>query len=242
MARDTITSVTDDVDDNLAEYSNQKKIAIDKLTVSTAYSDYGTTITMSASLTLTDASNPIQSVDTNGAVRDVNLPTVAVTNHPYYIINRGANTITVKNASATVITYIFAGAIDVLYSDGVNGWYSVNSAKRRQVRIYTTTSLAGTPGTLTPEIASYDYFEITAQAAALNIANHSVSAPTGGERMMIAITSDATPRALTYGTAYVAKGGVPLPSTTVASKTTSLLFVYNAGLGKWNLMAVGQEV
>lgn len=115
------------------------------------------------------------------------------------------------------------------------------SNKRNTPRVYTTTSIAGTPGVLTPEISTYDYFEITAQAAALNIANHSTSTPTGGEKMIIAITSDATPRALTYGDKYVAKGGVALPSTTVASKTTTLGFIWNAGLAKWNLLAVGQE-
>jgi hypothetical protein len=107
--------------------------------------------------------------------------------------------------------------------------------------MYTTASIAGTPGVLTPEIDTYDYFEITAQAAALNIANHSTSTPLGGEKLTIAITSDATPRALTYGTAYVAKGGVALPSTTVASKTLTLGFIYNAGLTKWNLVAAAQE-
>lgn len=114
--------------------------------------------------------------------------------------------------------------------------------KRNAPRIYSIASIAGTPGTLTPEIDTYDYFELTAQAAALNIANSSTSTPTGGERMIIAITSDATPRALTYGTNYAAKGGIVLPTTTVASKTTTLGFIYNAGLTKWNLVAVAQEV
>ena len=113
--------------------------------------------------------------------------------------------------------------------------------KRKKPRVYTTTDISGTPGVLTPEINTYDYFEITAQAHALNIANKSTSTPAGGEVMIIAITSDATPRALTYGTDYVAKGGVALPSTTVASKTTTLGFKWNAGLGKWNLLAVAQE-
>jgi hypothetical protein len=113
--------------------------------------------------------------------------------------------------------------------------------KRNTPRIYTTPSIAGSPGVLTPEINTYDYFEITAQAAALNIANPSVSTPTGGEKMIIAITSDSSARALTYGTNYVAKGGVALPTTTVASKTTTLGFIYNAGLAKWNLVAVAQE-
>jgi type II secretory pathway pseudopilin PulG len=104
-------------------------------------------------------------------------------------------------------------------------------------RIYTIASTAS----LTPEIDTYDYFEITVLAAALTINNPSTSVPTGGEKMIIAITSDSSARALTYGTVYVAKGGVALPTTTVASKTTTLGFIYNAGLAKWNLVAVAQE-
>jgi len=115
------------------------------------------------------------------------------------------------------------------------------SNKRNTPRKYTTVSIAGAPGVLTPEISTYDYFEITAQAAPLDIANHVTSTPTEGENLIIAITSDATPRALTYGTNYVAKGGVALPSTTVASKTLTLGFKWNGGLGKWNLLALGQE-
>jgi hypothetical protein len=125
-------------------------------------------------------------------------------------------------------------------TDNLNGTVSLD-VLGVSPRIYTVASIAGSPGVLTPEIDTYDYFEITAQAADLNIANKSTSTPTGGEKMIIAITSDATPRALTYGTDYVAKGGVALPSTTVASKTTTLGFVWNAGLSKWNLVAVAQE-
>lgn len=109
--------------------------------------------------------------------------------------------------------------------------------KRVQPRAYSAASTA----TLTPEIDTYDVYQLTAQAAAINIANHVTSTPTDGEKQLIHITSDATPRAITYGTNYVAKGGVALPSTTVASKTTTLLFVWFAGLGKYNLLAAGQE-
>lgn len=109
--------------------------------------------------------------------------------------------------------------------------------KRTTPRAYNTTSLT----TLTPETDTYDYFELTAQAANLTVANASTTTPTRGEKMVIAITSDATPRTLTFGTNYVAKGGIALPTTTVASKTLTLGFMYNGGLAKWNLIASAQE-
>ena len=154
----------------------------------------------------------------------------------------GVGSIELGHATDTTITRSGAGVIAV-ESVVIPSISSTNTLtnKRHTPRIYTTASIAGTPGVLTPEIDTYDYFELTAQAAALNIANHSTSTPTGGEKMIIAITSDATPRALTYGTNYVAYGGVALPTTTVASKTTTLGFIWNAGLTKWNLVAVAQQ-
>lgn len=110
--------------------------------------------------------------------------------------------------------------------------------KRKQPRPYTTTSLA----TLTPEIATYDIFSLTAQAEALNIANHSSSTPTAGECIFIDILPDATPRAITYGTNYVAKSGVALPSTTVASKRLQMLFIWLADISKYTIAWAGQEV
>jgi len=112
-------------------------------------------------------------------------------------------------------------------------WESRPPAKR----VYSTTSLA----TLTPEIASYDLFHLTAQAEALTIANHSTSTPTDGEQMKIRLLDNGTPRAITYGTNYVAKAGVALPTTTIASKNLEMMFEWNANLSKWNLMATGQE-
>ena len=120
---------------------------------------------------------------------------------------------------------------------GLNGSYSGIVYGRNVPRVYTTASTAS----LTPEISTYDYFEITALAEDLTINNKSTSAPTGGEKMIIAITSNAGSHALAYGADYVAKGGVALPSATVAAKTTTLGFQWNAGLGKFNLLAADQE-
>lgn len=109
--------------------------------------------------------------------------------------------------------------------------------KRRTFRVDSQT----TTDTITPEISTYDIFVRTAQAHALVINNHSTSTPTDGEMIEFVIQSDATPRAITYGTNYVAKAGTALPSTTVASKSLTLLFQWRADLSKYNLLASGQE-
>lgn len=92
--------------------------------------------------------------------------------------------------------------------------------------------------TVTPTFAN-DQVNITAQAAALALAN-----PTGtavdGHGISIRIKGNGTPRAITYGTQYRAIG-VTLPTTTVASKTLYLGMVYNAADVKWDVVAVAQE-
>lgn len=108
--------------------------------------------------------------------------------------------------------------------------------KRNQPRVYTVASTA----TLTPEIASYDLFTITAQAASVTIANHSASTPTAGEKMIIRIKDNGTARAISFGTYYRAMGNA-LPTTTVISKTLYLGFIWNSTDTKWDLIAAAQE-
>jgi len=109
--------------------------------------------------------------------------------------------------------------------------------KRRTFRV----DSQATTDTITPEISTYDIFVRSAQAHALVINNHSTSTPNDGDMMEFIITGDATPRAITYGDKYVAKSGVALPSTTVASKTTKLLFQWRAAVSLWDLLAAPQE-
>ena len=136
------------------------------------------------------------------------------------------NSITLAGTDATTIT--FQG------SDTYVGRTTTDTLtnKRNQTRIYATTSTA----TLTPEINTYDKFNITALAVALNIANHSASTPADGEKIMIRIKDNATARALTFGTYYRALGNA-LPSTTVISKIMYLGFIWNSTDTTWDLIA-----
>jgi hypothetical protein len=94
--------------------------------------------------------------------------------------------------------------------------------------------------TVTPVATTDDELIITAQAAALNLANPSGSA-TEGQGLIVRIKDDGTARAITYGSQYRAIG-VTLPSTTVISKTLYLGFIYNATDTKWDCIGVSQEV
>lgn len=92
--------------------------------------------------------------------------------------------------------------------------------------------------TVTPTFLD-DIVQITAQAAALTLAN-----PTGTEipglGMVIRIKDDGTARAITYGSQYRAIG-VTLPTTTVLSKTTYLSMIFNDTDTKWDVLTVRTE-
>lgn len=93
--------------------------------------------------------------------------------------------------------------------DGEDILVTIQDSDSLNTRSISTTSTA----TLTPNVDSYDLFVISAQAAALLIAN-----PTGtavlGNGFMIDLEDDGTARAITYGNLYD-DTFVDLPSTTV---------------------------
>lgn len=122
MPYDTLTAVTDDLNDNLAQYANEKKTAIEHVMSSSAYAAYTRTQSMTANVTLTDSDLPLQSFSPT-ADCDLTLPAIATTNHPFFVFNRsGSYTITVKNASAVVVTVLRPYSHVAVESDGANLW------------------------------------------------------------------------------------------------------------------------
>lgn len=133
-------------------------------------------------------------------------------------------------ASATdsrIATY--DGATGKLLKDG-----GKTIAELRAPSIQSVTSSA----TVTPTFTD-DIVKVTAQAAALTLAN-----PTGtaidGLGIVIRIKDNGTARAITYGSQYRAIG-VFLPTTTVISKTLYLACIWNSDDTKFDVVAVGQE-
>lgn len=93
--------------------------------------------------------------------------------------------------------------------------------------------------TVTPTFLN-DQVNITAQAAALQLANPTGTAvPDWG--IVIRIKDNGTARAISYDTQYRAIG-VTLPTTTVIGKTLYLGMIWNATDSKWDVVSVAQEV
>lgn len=93
--------------------------------------------------------------------------------------------------------------------------------------------------TVTPASATDDMVVITAQAAALALANPTGS-PSQGQALIIRIKDNGTARAISYDTLYRAIG-VTAPTTTVISKTTYIAMVYNSTDTKWDIIGTRTE-
>jgi hypothetical protein len=82
----------------------------------------------------------------------------------------------------------------------------------------------------------YDMLVVTALAAAITSLTVTGS-PADGDRLLVRIKDNGTPRGLAFGTGFIASGSVALPTTTIANKTHTFGFIRDAALSKWVIMA-----
>lgn len=126
MARDTFTDAIDFVTDNSAALRAELTGALNDIERGVGIARFLTLTTATGDVTLTDASDPMQSVDCNGADRAITLPANAATNGAFYIINKTAATynLTVKNPDGSALTVIPPTKAAGFLSDGV-GWHAL---------------------------------------------------------------------------------------------------------------------
>ena len=103
-------------------------------------------------------------------------------------------------------------------------------------RIDPRTSSTASTATLTPDISSFDQYNLTAQAVGLTIA-----APTGtpvdGNRLIIRILDNGTGQTISWNATYTVIG-VTLPTTTTANKMVYVGCIYNSTNTRWDVVAV----
>ena len=123
IGSETLYSVTDAVDDNLAAYFNGNRNGIEAALRAAASARVVVVASMTGNVTLVDTDVPVRSYSPT-ADRDLTLPALASTNHAWFIINRSTTyKITVKNSGGTVIGYVGQGSSIIILPEGTNGWY-----------------------------------------------------------------------------------------------------------------------
>lgn len=84
-----------------------------------------------------------------------------------------------------------------------------------------------------------NYYDITAQAAAVTTVNAPSGTPANHNTLLIRVTSDASNRAISgWNAIYRVGTNLILPTTTTASKTMYIKFIYNSTASKWDLISV----
>ena len=106
-------------------------------------------------------------------------------------------------------------------------------------RINPRVSSTGSTASITPDIATYDQYCLTAQAVGLTI-NAPTGTPLDGNKLVFRILDSGSAQTITWNGTYTAIG-VTLPTTTTASKTTYVGCVYNANNTRWDVIAVTTE-
>jgi hypothetical protein len=84
-----------------------------------------------------------------------------------------------------------------------------------------------------------DLFEITALAVAITSMTTNLSGtPADGQTLIVSITDNGSPRAITWGASFEASGNVSLPTTTVTSTRMDVGFIWNAATSKWRCVSI----
>jgi hypothetical protein len=148
------------------------------------------------------------------------------------------NTIWLNNFTSGLVVGTTAVTFTALTSAGYTAGQGISIAGSVISVSPPNVQAVASASTVTPTFSN-DLVEITAQAAALTLAN-----PTGtaadGWGIAIRIKDNGTARGITYGSQYRALG-VTLPSTTVISKTLYLGMIFNNTDTKWDVVSVAQE-
>ena len=106
------------------------------------------------------------------------------------------------------------------------------AANYPRVTSYTTTT------SITPNFATTDMYILTALAS--NITINAATGMSDGDKLLFRFLDNGTARTITWNAVYV-DANASKPVATVSTKTTYVGMVYNAGLSRWDVIAVIQE-
>ncbi|MBU1092540.1 hypothetical protein KJ836_02645 [Patescibacteria group bacterium] len=107
------------------------------------------------------------------------------------------------------------------------------SNKRKTARVTTSTSA----GTHTIDSTNSDIFTVTAQNGTAVFATPA-GTPASGDTLVMRLRDNGTAAALSFGTVYNFSTELTAPTTTVASKTLYMGFIWNEINSKWECLAV----
>lgn len=153
---------------------------------------------------------------------------------------QGATAISATTVTGKVLTGYTSGAGTVAATDTIlQAIQKLNGNTSLKLNIAPRLQSVTSSATVTPASDTEDMVVITAQAAGLTLANPS-GTPAQGQKLTVRLKDNGGAQTISFGTQYRAMGNT-LPTTTVASKTMYMGFIYNSTDTKWDLVALAQE-
>lgn len=136
-----------------------------------------------------------------------------------------------------------AGVVRVMIWKGdgtpVVGLTASNTATLTNKRITARTGSTTSSATPTINTDNVDVYQITALAAAITSFTTNLSGtPSDGDVLVIEITDNGTPRAITWGASFESSGNATLPTTTVTSTKLTTGLMWNSATTKWRCVGV----
>ena len=156
-----------------------------------------------------------------------------------YVVIRDNATNTTKKISRTVFfstpPYGVGSIPTSALADGSVTKVKLGSDAKISVRVSSNPS----PGTLTPDMSTYDMFVVTALNGAMTFANP-IGSPINGQGIMFRITDNGSGQGLSFASDY--RGvGVTLPTSTVAGKLLYMAGRWNQDALTLDILSVGRE-
>jgi hypothetical protein len=176
-------------------------------------------------------------LDSSGLVSDSVLPaTVVTTTGTQALTNKTLTSPTITSPAGITKSDVGLSNVDNTSDATERAAVATLTNKRVTPRVNTVASSA-TPAINTD---TTDLFTITALAANItSMTSGLTGTPTDGQKLMIRIKGDATPRTITWGASFVSSGvATLLATTTAASKTHMVGLIYDSASAKWVCAAV----
>jgi hypothetical protein len=116
---------------------------------------------------------------------------------------------------------------------------TLTASSNFQGRINPRVSSAASAASITPTIASFDQYVLTAQAVGLTI-NAPTGTPVDGNKLIFRILDNGTSQTLSWNATYTVIG-VTLPTATTVNKMLYVGCIYNADKTRWDVVAVNTQ-
>ena len=149
----------------------------------------------------------------------------------------------VATDAATARTVIGAGTASTKADVGLGSVDNTSDATKNSAAV-TLSNKRIDPRVVSPTVASSytinvdvtDLYNVSGQSSNVTF-NNPTGTPVNGQKMMVRIKDDGTPRLVGWGSNFQASGITGPIAQTVPNKEHNVLFVYSAGVSKWVCLA-----